>query len=276
MKISIIGGAGKMGLCISKILLKQGLEPIVWDKDGQKLLRTREQGVKIAESCEDAVKKADIILVSVPVRSLDEAVKEISQYLRKDQLLIDISSVKQRTVKVMHKHIHTATKIGAHPMFGPSTESLEGQNIVLTPMTDEETRVAEDIKRKLDIMGAKTTIMTPSEHDQLMAAALALPHLIALATAEILLQTDRKTLRQAAGPSLKTLLTLVNNAVSEDPDLYCSIQMNLPSRNIHRQFQKSIQEWIQIIESKDTGRFVEHMKLLKKELEQEAREKPTN
>lgn len=276
MKISIIGGAGKMGLCISKILLKQGLEPIVWDKDRQKLLRTREQGVKIAESCEDAVRKSDVILVSVPVRSLDEAVKEISQYLRKDQLLIDISSVKQRTVKAMHKHIHTATKIGAHPMFGPSTESLDGQNIVLTPTTDEETKVAEDIKRRLDTMGAKTTIMTPIEHDELMAATLALPHLIALATAETLLQTDRKRLRQAAGPSLKTLLMLVDNVVSEDPELYCSIQMNLPSRNIHPQFQKSIEEWIQIVESKDTGRFVERMKLLKKELEQEAREKPTN
>jgi len=266
MKISIIGGAGKMGLCISKILLKQGLDPMVWDKDGQRLLKMQEQGIKIAKSCEDAIKKADIILISVSIKDFEEAIKEISPYLGKDQLLIDISSVKQRTIKTMHKHIRTATAIGAHPMFGPSADSLEDQNIVLTPTTFEETRIAKKIKRNLNITGAKTIIMTPKEHDQLMVTALALPHLIALATAEMLLLTDREMLRHTAGPSLKTLMTLVNNVISEDPELYCSIQTNLPSGKILRQFQKSIEEWIQIIESKDASTFVERMKLLNHKL----------
>jgi len=268
MNISIIGGAGKMGLCISKILLKQELDPIVWDKDEQRLLKTREQGIKTAKSCEDAIKKADIILMSVPTENFEEAIKEISPYLEKDQLLIDISSVKQRTVKTMNKHIRTATAIGAHPMFGPSADSLEGQNIVLTPSTPEETRVAKKIKRNLMKTGAKTIIMTPKEHDQLMVTALALPHLIALATAEMLLLTDRERLTHTAGPSLKTLMTLVNNVISEDPELLCSIQTNLPSGKILRQFQKSIEEWIQIIESKDADTFVERMKLLNHKLVQ--------
>jgi len=268
MNISIIGGAGKMGLCISKILLKQGLDPIVWDKDGQRLLKTREQGIKTAKSCEDAIKKADIILMSVPIKNFEEAIKEVSPYLGKDQLLIDISSVKQCTIKTMNKHIRTATAIGAHPMFGPSADSLEDQNIVLTPTTPEETRIAKKIKRNLTKTGAKTIIMTPKEHDQLMVTVLALPHLIALATAEMLLLTDRERLRHTAGPSLKTLMTLVNNVISEDPELYCSIQTNLPSGKILRQFQKSTEEWIQIIESKDAGRFVERMKLLNQKLGQ--------
>jgi len=262
-----------MGLCISKILHKQGLDSMVWDKDGQRLLKAREQGIKIAESCEDAVKKADVIVVSVPIRNFEEAVKEVSRYLRKDQLLIDISSVKEYTVKIMHKHIHTATTIGAHPMFGPSTDNLQDQNIVLTPTTREEVRIAKNIKDNLDTMGAKTTIMTSREHDQLIIAALALPHLIALATAETLLRTDRERLRHVAGPSLKTLMSLVNNVISEDPELYCSIQMNLRSGNTLRQFQRSTEEWIQIMESKDAGRFAERMKLLNQKLGQKFSEK---
>jgi len=273
MKISIIGGAGKMGFCISKILLKRGLDPLIWDKDRQKLLKTQKYGIRIAESCEDAVKKGDVILLSVPIRDFEQVVKEISHYLRKGQLLIDISSVKEYTINTMHRYVHTATTIGVHPMFGPSTQSLEDQNIMLTPTTNEEARVAEYMRHKLDKMGAKTTIMTPKEHDQLMASVLTLPHLIALAAAETLLQTEREKLRQTAGPSLKTLMTLVNNVISQDPSLYSSIQMNLQSRNILKRFQKSIKEWTQIIGSRNDRRFVERMRLLRETRERKSGQK---
>ena len=75
MKIAIIGGSGKMGRWFANFLLKDGKEVIITGRSREKLLEARQQlGVEVADNVE-AVKRADTIVVSVPIDDFEAVVK---------------------------------------------------------------------------------------------------------------------------------------------------------------------------------------------------------
>jgi prephenate dehydrogenase len=70
------------------------------------------------------------------------------------------------------------------------------------------------------------------------------------------------------GITYRVLLTLVESVISENPELYASIQMNLPDvTEIEELFSKKVGEWADLVKNKDRQKFVQQMKLLKDRLE---------
>ncbi|HUV46350.1 MAG TPA: prephenate dehydrogenase/arogenate dehydrogenase family protein, partial [Dehalococcoidia bacterium] len=127
MKIAIIGGSGKMGRWFANFLLKEGKEVIITGRNERKLLAAKRQlGVEVATNVE-AVKSADAILLSVPIDNFEEVVEQISPYMRPEQVIIDITSVKVFPVETMHKHIKAGLTLGTHPVFGPGARSIANQ-----------------------------------------------------------------------------------------------------------------------------------------------------
>ncbi|NIQ06914.1 MAG: prephenate dehydrogenase/arogenate dehydrogenase family protein, partial [Candidatus Korarchaeota archaeon] len=47
------------------------------------------------------------------------------------------------------------------------------------------------VRKYLETKGAKVALMTPQEHDEMMAIVLGLPHFIALVSADTLLSLDK-------------------------------------------------------------------------------------
>jgi prephenate dehydrogenase len=271
MKVAIIGGAGKMGQWITRFLLNDGKEVIVADRDEKKLQQTQQQpGVKIASNAE-AVKSADTILVSVPVTDFQEVIEEIAPHIQPKQVVIDITSIKVPTMATMHKYLKTALMLGVHPMFGPGASSLKNQNIVLTPTNQDETMLAQKVKRYLESKGARVTLMSPQEHDEMVAVVIGLTHFIAIVSADTLLSLDRlEQMRNIAGTTYKMLLTLIEGIVSRDPELYASLQMSFPHMtDIAELFQKTAQTWADLVKKKDKPEFMRRMRLIKDRLEKE-------
>jgi prephenate dehydrogenase len=269
VRIAIIGGAGKMGRWFADFLLQDGKEVVISGRTQSKLLEVgRELGVEVASNVE-AVKKADAVLLSVPIESFEEVVREISPYIKPGQTVIDITSIKVFPVATMHKHLKTERILGAHPLFGPGARGITNQNFVLTPTNDEERALAQKIREYLEARGAKVSLMTPEEHDQKMALILGLSHFIAIVSADTLLSADKpKPPQPVGGITYKVLLTLVESVISENPELYASIQMSLPHvAEIEALFQRKVAEWAELVQSKDRGEFVRRMKVLKEELE---------
>lgn len=265
MKVAIIGGAGRMGRWFTNFLLKDGKEVTITDQDDRKLQEAKQQlGVKVATNVE-AVKNADMVLLSVPIDSFEEVVREICPYTRPDQIIIDITSIKVFPVETMHKHIKTGLVLGAHPMFGSGARDIRGQNFILTPTDEKETALAQKVGRYLEVKGAKTTLMTPYEHDKMMAIVLGLSHFIAIVSADTLLSFD--TFRQTrfiGGVTYKMLLTLVESVISEGPELYASLQMSLPNMaEIEKLFQRKVKTWLNLVRNKDRQKFIERMNSLK-------------
>jgi len=270
MRVAIIGGSGKMGRWFANLLLKEGKEVIITGRNQRKLLEAKRQlGVEVATNV-DAVKNADAILLSVPIDNFEEVVEQVSPYTRPEQVIIDITSIKVLPVETMHKHIKTGLTLGTHPVFGPGAKSIANQNFVLTPTNERERTLAQKIREYLEIRGAKVTLMTPQEHDEMMAVVLGLSHFIALVSADTLLSFDKlKQMDAISGITYKVLLTLVESVISEDPELYASLQMRLPNMmEIEKLFQRRGKAWADLVKNRDKQEFVRRMNALRNRLEE--------
>jgi len=270
MKIAIIGGSGKMGRWFANFLLKEGKEVIITGRNERKLLEAKQQlGVEVATNVE-AVKSADAILLSVPIDNFEEVVEQVCPYTRPEQVIIDITSIKVFPVETMHKHIKTGLVLGTHPVFGPGARSIANQNFVLTPTNERETTLAQKVREYLETRRAKVTLMTPLEHDEMMTVILGLSHFIAIVSADTLLSFDKlKQMKTIGGITYKVLLTLVESVISEDAELYASLQMNLPNMTeIEELFQRRGKTWGDLVKSRDRDKFVERMNALRSRLKE--------
>ena len=267
MKIAIIG-AGKMGRWFTRLFLEEGDSVIVSSRSKEKLLKMRDEfGVEITDNVK-AVKKADRVFICVPLESFEAVVKEIHSHIRQDQIVMDICSIKERTVEIMHQYIKTGITLGTHPVFGPGVRSVENQSFVLTPVNDEEKRFAWEFKRWLEERRSKVFIMSPRKHDELMSVVLGLPHFLGLVVCDVLLNYPNfLETKKVAGASYKILLTLAEAVASEETEFYTSLQMNLPEIDkIEGLFLKKSEEWLNTVRRKDRAAFASKMELVKAEL----------
>ena len=270
MRVAIIGGSGKMGRWFANFLLKEGKEVIITGRNEGKLLEAKRQlGVEATTNNVEAVKSADTILLSVPIDNFEEVVEQVSPYMRPEQVIIDITSVKVFPVETMHKHIKAGLTLGTHPVFGPGARSIANQNFVLTPTNERERTLAQKVMGYLEARGAKVALMTPQEHDEMMAVILGLSHFIAIVSADTLLSFDRlKQMGAISGITYKVLLTLVESVISEAPELYASLQMSLPNMaEIEKLFQQRVKTWADLVKNKDRQEFVKRMSALRSRFE---------
>ncbi len=265
MKVAIIGGSGKMGRWFAQFLLKEGKEVVITGRNQRKLLEAKQQlGVEVATNIK-AVKNANVVLLSVPIDNFEEVVEQVCPYIHPEQVIIDISSVKALPVEIMHKHIKTGSVLGVHPMFGPGTTGIANHNFILTPTNDAETALARKVKEYLEARGARTMLMSPNEHDEIMSVVLGLCHFIALVSADTLLSFGRVDQMAAiGGVTYKVLLALAESVIAEDPEFYASLQMSLPNMTgIQALFQGKTKTWADLVKNRDRQKFIHRMNSLK-------------
>jgi prephenate dehydrogenase len=259
-----------MGQWFANFLLNDGKEVVITGRNEKKLLQAKQQlGVEIATNAE-AVRVADVILISVPINNFELIIKEIRPYINPKQIVADITSIKVLPVEIMHKYLKIGLTIGVHPMFGPGAKSIADQNFILTPTNKKETVLAQKIREYLETKRAKVTLMTPREHDEMMAIILGLTHFIAIVSADTLLSLDQFGQTEAvSGTTYKLLLTLVESVISENADLYATLQMSLPNMvAIEDTFQKSAKTWAALVKNKDQEQFTQNMQALRQGFEQ--------
>jgi prephenate dehydrogenase len=266
MKIAIIGGGGKMGQWLCRFLRKEGLDIILADNDIQSLKTTRRlKGTGIAENSREAVDKADVIILSVPIGSFEQVVKEIAPFIQREQIVMDITSIKTAPVEMMHQYIKKGLILGTHPLFGPGVNGIRGQNFVLTPTNDKEKDLAAKVEKFLAARGAKVRSMDPQAHDRMMAVVQGLSHFVAIVAADALSGLGRlDDMKDVATTTFGIFLNYIESVIGDDAPLYAAIQMEHPEMaDIYKTLTQSVEKWADMVKRKDTQGFVERMAELK-------------
>jgi len=266
-RIAIIG-AGRMGRWFARFFSHEGIPVTVSDVNRDVLREVSEElDVSIVDNV-TAVRHADSVLLAVPIDSFRSVIREICPYLKPSQAVMDICSVKEAVVDIMHEHIKTGIALGTHPLFGPGAEKIEGQGWVLTPTNSRERELAKKVGSWLEKRGARVYSMSPRQHDRLMSLSLAFPHFVGLVACDTLIRSGKfLQVKRFAGSTYKLLLTLAEAVASEDPNHYASIQMNLPEAEAFQKlFLASSKEWLDVVEKRDKSRFVGKMKRMKERL----------
>jgi prephenate dehydrogenase len=268
MVTTAILGAGKMGIWFAKFCKENGEHVILADRKKQKLAKLgKELDVETAGFTE-AVEKADNVVICVSISSFEDVVKQIAPAIRERQNVLDICSVKEQPVKIMHQHLKGATILGTHPVFGPGSQGVKNKAYILTPTNAKEQAFAEKYKSWLEKVGARVFIMTPKKHDQLMSVVLGMPHFIGLVACDTLLeQPDFLETKKVAGTTYRMLFTLAEATALETPDLYANLQISLPEMGkIEALFIRKAEEWLSLVKKKDTAAIAEKLEQLKAKL----------
>ena len=270
MRVAIIG-AGKMGRWFTRFFKDEGYSVVVSSRTRSKAEALRDEfGVELADSNVEAVQGADWVLVCVSLDSLEVVLKEIGSHIRSGQVVMDIGSIKEIPVNMLHKYVTNGITLGTHPVFGPGAKSLEGQNFVLTPIKEEENRFAGEFKSWLEERNAEVTILSPRRHDELMSLVLGFPHFVGLVAGDALVNnSDFVEAKEVGGASYKLLLTLAGAVAAEEPVFYSNLHMSLPEmEQIEGLFLEKVEEWLELVRTKDCGGFGRKMEQVKKRLKE--------
>ena len=110
-------------------------------------------------------------------------------------------------------------------------------------------------------------IMGPEKHDSIMASVLGLAHFIAMVSAHTILSLDKpEETIEAAGMTYNMLLTFVGAVLTEAPDFYGSLQMNLPNVNeVEKLFIEKTNFWYDLVKNKEKDKFIQEFDKLKLE-----------
>ena len=144
-----------------------------------------------------AVQDADLVVVASPVDTIAELVVKIASSCKQSTLITDAGSTKQELVESISSQISdldlTVAFVGAHPMAGDHqsgaeaarADLFEGALAVLTPTENTAPEATEATQAFWQSIGCRTTILSPEDHDRLVAAASHLPHVAAAALASV-------------------------------------------------------------------------------------------
>ena len=267
MKIAVVG-AGKMGIWFAKFFNDKNEEVVLADRKKEKLEALKDLPVDLTTNFKEAVCYADQIYLCVSINAIEEVVKTIGPVLHQGQVVMDICSIKEAPVKIMHQYIKGATVLGTHPVFGPGSHGVKGKAYVLTPTNAEEEKFAAEFKKWLEEQEAHVFVMSPKKHDELMSVVLGLPHFLGIVTCETLLeQKNFSQTKKVAGTTYRMLFTLAESTAQETPDLFARLQTSLPElEKIEDQFMAKAQEWLNLIKNKDSASIAKRIEQIKKQL----------
>ena len=158
----------------------------------------------------EAAESADLIYLSQPILKIIEAIPRLDAWVRPGALITDAGSTKKDIVAA-GQTITRCQFLGGHPMAGrekrgvdaAEAELFEGRPYVLTPLAaaDMETPQARDLLSWIARIGASTIVMSPEEHDRVVAFTSHLPQLASTALACLLAGRDEPS-SGVFGPAL--------------------------------------------------------------------------
>jgi len=138
----------------------------------------------------EMISRADLIILAIYPDDCIKWVEENKEYIKKGAILTDVSGVKEGIVQPIQTLLGERTEfISAHPMAGREQSGVEfsddsvfkGANFIITP-TEKNTEQAIGLCRELaQTLGfSRISILSPSEHDKMIAFLSQLTHCIAV------------------------------------------------------------------------------------------------
>jgi prephenate dehydrogenase len=262
MKILIIGGTGETGRWFAKFYKKHGFDVVIWGVNRRKDIAD-ELGMQFADDFDGEIKESDIIMISVPIDVTEKTIQEIAPKMPAGSLLMDITSIKTAPMGVMLKYAPLDVEIlGTHPMFGPSIPDVRGQTVIFTPVEGRCSKWFPIIRSLYEDNGAHIEVMSPEQHDRMMAVVQGLTHFAYITIGSVFreLEFDVANSRRFMSPMYDIMLDLVGRILAQNPYLYAMIQMNPEVAKVHKAYIAQCNLMAEIVRNKDVEGFVGIMK----------------
>lgn len=189
MNIGIVG-LGLIGGSIAKAITEKTEHKVLgFDKEKSIVCRAKLLGAISEEFSLQNPKKCDIIILALYPKTSVEVFKTIAPLLKRNTIVIDCGGIKEivcNEIKPIADE-YGITFIGGHPMAGiekigfehSTSDLFKNASMILTPYADTEIKILAYVKELfLSIGFGYATIISPKEHDEIIAYTSQLAHII--------------------------------------------------------------------------------------------------
>ncbi|MDD2917268.1 MAG: prephenate dehydrogenase/arogenate dehydrogenase family protein [Candidatus Gracilibacteria bacterium] len=208
--IAIIGGTSKFGQLWQRYFEGKGLRVIIASRSTE-------------ITPEQAVKEADIIIVSVSIRATVNTIENLVPHIPPGKLLLDFTGIKTEATQALLGYT-TGEVVATHPMFGPWITSLQDQNIAFDPLRPGEKWNFLSHLWKAD--GANLIELPSRKHDELVAIVQSTVHIMNLMFGHLLAKRriDIEELMKISTPNSRMQLCILARFLNQEAALYTDMQ----------------------------------------------------
>ena len=243
-KVLIVGGNGQMGRLFSSMFRRSGYD-------------VRLLGSKDWDNVKALCSGVDLCMVSVPIEKTPDIIKKIAPYLPTTALMTDLTSIKQVPLKAM-LDAHDGPVLGLHPIFGPTSGSLDKQIMVVCPgRSPEKSKWLVD---QLALWDAVIMEAGAKEHDDIMEIVQALRHFATFTFGQFLFERGIPLQRTIdfSSPIYRLELGMVGRLFAQDAGLYAEIIFATPERRqLLKDYIRSLANHLDMLETDDRQVFTD-------------------
>lgn len=144
----------------------------------------------------DAVKNADIVMISTPVGATEAVLKAMMPHLADETIVTDVGSVKAAVVQVARSVMGDQIDqfVPVHPIAGSETSGAGAatpdlfvdHQVIVTPLSETRTAFVDSISALWALTGAQVAEMDENLHDQILGVTSHLPHVLVYALIDYL------------------------------------------------------------------------------------------
>jgi len=211
---------------------------------------------------ETGIKGADLIIIATPVGTIKQYILKIARTHEAPCIITDAGSTKRDIVALAQNALPAGLKfVGAHPLAGSEkrgpehacTGLFKGSITVLTKTSRTDASSLRKVQRMWEGIGAVCKVMTPVEHDKIVAVISHLPHIVACALVN---STQAKAMGFAASGFKDT-----TRIASSDPVMWKDIILTnrKPILSALKKFERSLRQ----ITAQDSDKLLSELKKAK-------------
>ncbi len=135
-----------------------------------------------------AVEQSDIVILATPVETIVPLAKQLARFMPAGSILTDVGSVKSGIVRALESKLSRKIAfVGAHPLAGSEQRGIkaadarlfDGSTCIVTKTARTNLVALKRVVRFWKTLLPQVSVMSPKQHDRLLAAVSHLPHWIA-------------------------------------------------------------------------------------------------
>jgi len=141
------------------------------------------------DSVSEAVKDADVVVVAVPLGTMQSIFEQMSNVLSSDTIVTDVGSTKGSVIEAAKAGLGRCLSqfVPGHPIAGSEKNGVEAgfaelyqnKKVILTPLPENSQSSIDQISNMWQQCGAHIEYLSVIQHDKVLAATSHLPHLLA-------------------------------------------------------------------------------------------------
>lgn len=129
--------------------------------------------------------EADLVILAAPVRQNIAVLRELAGHVTGEAIVTDVGSTKRQVVEAAQGLPERLTFIGGHPLAGAAVGGLRAARAdlfqqrpwILTPTVADDDPQLRRLGTFVEGLGARVEVMSPAEHDLLLAHLSHLPQI---------------------------------------------------------------------------------------------------